>query len=61
MAPMTYMSSKEPNHYIVNMMTLQKLNATWYERPIITSIEAIKGCEEWSLQKKDALGNFFVA
>ena len=41
------------------MQTLQKLNATWYERPQIVSIEAIKGAEYWALFKKDDNGNFF--
>ena len=58
--PQVHLSVLEPDTYIVNLQTLQKLNATWYERPQIVSIEAIKGAEKWSLQKKDAVGNFFI-
>ena len=47
--PQVHLSVLEPDTYIVNLQTLQKLNATWYERPQIVSIEAIKGAEKWSL------------
>ena len=43
MGPSVHMSVTEPDNYIVNLMTLQRLSSTWYERPEITSIEAIKG------------------
>lgn len=60
MNPVVHMSVREPDHYIVNLMTMQKLNSTWYERPQITSIEAIRGAQKWCLTKKDASGNFFI-
>ena len=60
MSPVTHISVREPDHYIVNLMTMQKLNTTWYERPQITSIEAIRGAQQWCLTKKDASGNFFI-
>ena len=31
--PQVHLSVLEPDTYIVNLQTLQKLNATWYERP----------------------------
>lgn len=60
MNPVVHMSVREPDQYIVNLNTLQKLNATWYERPNVTSIEAIRGAKKWCLNKKDAFGNFFI-
>ena len=33
MNPQVHMSVLEPDQYLVNLQTLQKLNATWYERP----------------------------
>lgn len=60
MGPAVHMSVIEPDNYIVNLMTLQRLSSTWYERPEITSIEAIKGASKWCLTKKDAVGNFFI-
>ena len=60
MNPQVHMSVLEPNQYLVNLQTLQKLNATWYERPSIVSIEAIKGAYHWTLSKKDVVGNFFI-
>ena len=59
MTPVVHMSVKEADQYIVNLMTQQKLNTTWYERPCVTSIEAINGSRKWSLTKKDEFGNFF--
>ena len=60
MNPAVHMSVREPDQYIVNLMTLQKLNTTWYERPHVTSIEAIRGANRWCLSKKDDSGNFFI-
>ena len=60
MNPVVHMSVTEPDNYIVNLMTLQRLQTTWYERPEVTSIEAIKGASKWCLTKKDAMGNFFT-
>lgn len=60
MNPAVHMSVREPDQYIVNLMTLQKLNTTWYERPHVTSIEAIRGANRWTLCKKDDSGNFFI-
>ena len=59
--PITYLSSKQAEQHIVNLNMKQKMSSTWYERPLITSIEVINGAEEWSLKKKDDQGNFFVA
>lgn len=53
MNPIVHMSVREADQYIVNLMTLQKLSATWYERPHVTSIEALNGAEKWSLSKLD--------
>ena len=36
------------------------MTASWYENPQITSIEAVEGASKWMLEKKDALGNFFI-
>ena len=60
MNPIVHMSVREPDSYLVNLMTLQKLNTTWYERPMVSSIEAINGASNWCLAKKDAFGNFFT-
>ena len=60
MNPVVHMSVTEPDNYIVNLMTLQRLSSTWYERPEVTSIEAIRGASKWCLTKKDAMGNFFT-
>ena len=54
------MSVTEADHYIVNLMTLQRLSSTWYERPQFSSIEAIRGASKWCLTKKDVMGNFFT-
>ena len=60
MKPQVHMSVLEPNQYLINLQTLQNIASTWYEKPQIVSIEAIKGAQHWILQKKDAKGNFFI-
>lgn len=60
MNPVVHMSLSEPDQYIVNLMTLQKLSTTWYERPAVSTIETIRGARRWILNKKDSLGNFFT-
>ena len=60
MSPVVHMSLTEPDQYIVNLMTLQKLSTTWYERPQVSTIEAIRGANKWCLSKKDTFGNFFT-
>lgn len=54
------MSVRDANMYIINLMTQQRLNTSWYERPQVSSIEAINGAKHWKLAKKDAFGNFFT-
>ena len=60
MTPLVHMSVRESDQYLINLQTLQKLKATWYERPMITSIEAVRGAAFWKLTKKDQMGNFFI-
>jgi len=54
------MSVRHADQFVVNLMTQQKLNTSWYERPQVSSIEAINGARHWILAKKDAYGNFFT-
>ena len=60
MNPVVHMSVKQPDQFMINLMMLQKLNTTWYERPQVSSIEAIRGAQKWCLSKKDSFGNFFT-
>lgn len=54
------MSVRQPDQFVINLMTQQRLNTSWYERPQVSSIEAINGAKRWCLAKKDAYGNFFT-
>ena len=60
MTPNVLMSVRQSDQFIVNLMTAQRLNATWYERPQVSSIEALNGARHWQLHKKDEFGNFFI-
>lgn len=60
MMPMVHMSVRQADKFVVNLMTQQRLNTSWYERPQVSSIEAINGARHWSLAKKDTYGNFFT-
>ena len=33
MNPVVHMSAKQPDQYLINLQTTQKLKSTWYERP----------------------------
>ena len=60
MMPVVHMSVREADKFVINLMTQQRLNTSWYERPRVSSIEAINGARHWKLEKKDIFGNFFT-